>query len=64
MKDNLLFQHNPMVIKIPSPQKILIIYNPISSAGNTEAMACKLETELMFHGKTVEVRTTKKKMKK
>ncbi|MBP6365914.1 MAG: NAD(+)/NADH kinase [Nitrosomonas sp.] len=63
MKDNLLFQHNPMVIKIPSPQKILIIYNPISSAGNTEAMACKLETELMFHGKTVEVRTSEKKMK-
>ena len=26
-------------------------------------MACKLETELMFHGKTVEVRTSEKKMK-
>ena len=63
MKDNLFFQSNPMIIKIPSPQKILIIYNPISSAGNTEAIACKLEMELSLHGKTVEVRTSEKKMK-
>lgn len=63
MKDNSLFQPNQMVIKIPSPQKILIIYNPISSAGNTEAMACKLEMELSFHGKNVEVRASEKKMK-
>ncbi len=52
-----------MVIKIPSPEKILIIYNPISSAGNTEALACKLEMELAFHGKTVTVQTSEKKMK-
>lgn len=63
MNDNLFFQPNPMVVKIPSPQKILIIYNPISSAGNTEAIACKLEIELAFQGKTVEVRTSEKKMK-
>lgn len=63
MNDNLLFQPNQMIIKIPSPEKILIIYNPISSAGNTEALACKLEIELVFHGKDVTVRTSEKKMK-
>lgn len=63
MEDNLFFQPNPMIIKIPPPQKILIIYNPISSAGNTEAIACKLEIELVFHGKTVVVRPSEKKMK-
>ena len=63
MKDDLLFQTNQMVIKIPSPEKILIIFNPISSAGNTEALACQLEMELTLHGKNVEVCTSEKKMK-
>ena len=63
MNDNLLFQPNQMVIKVPSPDKILIIYNPISSAGNTETLACKLEMELALHGKDVTVRTSEKKMK-
>jgi diacylglycerol kinase (ATP) len=63
MKDNSLFQSDQLIIKIPSPQKILIIYNPISSAGNTEALACKLEMELVFQGKIVTVRTSEKKMK-
>jgi diacylglycerol kinase (ATP) len=63
MNDNLLFKYNQMVIKIPSPQKVLIIYNPISSAGNTATLACKLEMELTFHGKNVTVRTSEKKMK-
>lgn len=63
MENNLLFQPNPVTIKIPSPQKILIIYNPISSAGNTEAIANHLKIELNFHGKSVEVRASEKKMK-
>lgn len=63
MNDTLLFQPDQLIIKIPSPQRILIIYNPISSAGNTEALACKLEMELAFHGKNVVVRTSEKKMK-
>jgi diacylglycerol kinase (ATP) len=63
MKNNSLFQLDPLIVKIPSPQKILIIYNPISSAGNTEALACKLETELVFQGKIVTVRASEKKMK-
>lgn len=63
MKNNLLFQPNPVTIKIPPPQKILIIYNPISSAGNTEAIANHLKIELNFHGKSVEVRASEKKMK-
>ncbi len=63
MNDNLLFKPHQLTIKIPSPQNILIIYNPISSAGNTETLACKLEMELSFHGKSVVVRTSEKKMK-
>ncbi|MEQ1720782.1 MAG: diacylglycerol kinase family protein [Nitrosomonas sp.] len=63
MENNLLFQSNPVTIKIPPPQKILIIYNPISSAGNTEAIANHLKIELNFHGKSVEVRASEKKMK-
>jgi diacylglycerol kinase (ATP) len=63
MKNNSLFQLDQLIVKIPSPQKILIIYNPISSAGNTEALACKLETELVFQGKIVTVRASEKKMK-
>ena len=63
MNDNLRFESHPMVIKIPSPQKILIIYNPISSAGNTEATARKLEMELTMLNKQVETRASEKKMK-
>lgn len=63
MKDDLLFQTSQLVIKIPSPEKILIIFNPISSAGNTETLACKLEMELTLHGKKVEVCASEKKMK-
>ncbi|HRB29699.1 MAG TPA: diacylglycerol kinase family protein [Nitrosomonas sp.] len=63
MENNILFQPNPVTIKIPPPQKILIIYNPISSAGNTEAIANHLKIELNFHGKSVEVRASEKKMK-
>ncbi len=63
MKDDHLFQTSHLVIKIPPPEKIIIIYNPISSAGNTETLACKLETELTLHGKNVEVCASEKKMK-
>ncbi|WP_297324244.1 diacylglycerol kinase family protein [Nitrosomonas sp.] len=63
MKNNSLFQPDQLIIKIPSPQKILIIYNPISSAGNTETLACKLEMALALQGKVVTVRTSEKKMK-
>ncbi|UJP04556.1 MAG: NAD(+)/NADH kinase [Nitrosomonas sp.] len=57
------FQSNPLVLKIPSPQKILILYNPISSAGNTETLAAELADELSRNGKAVEVNTSEKKMK-
>ncbi|MER2512295.1 MAG: diacylglycerol kinase family protein [Nitrosomonas ureae] len=63
MNANLLFEPNQLIIKIPSPEKILIIYNPISSAGNTEALANKLDEELALHGKIVEVLTSEKKTK-
>ncbi|WP_293007629.1 diacylglycerol kinase family protein [Nitrosomonas sp.] len=63
MNANLLFEPNQLIIKIPSPEKILIIYNPISSAGNTEVLATKLEKELTLHGKIVEVLTSEKKTK-
>lgn len=63
MNDSLVFQSNQLMIKIPSPEKILIIYNPISSAGNTELLARKLEAVLTSHGKNVEVCPSEKKMK-
>ena len=63
MNDNFLFQSSQLIIKIPSPEKILIIYNPISSAGNTESLACKLRAVLAAHGKNVEVCPSEKKMK-
>ena len=63
INENLLFQSSPLVIKIPTPQKILIIFNPISSAGNTEAMAVALAKELMRQGKVVEVLPSEKKTK-
>ena len=63
MSENLLFQSNQLIIKIPSPQRILILYNPISSAGNTETLAAELQSELRRHEKTVEVCISKKKMK-
>jgi len=63
MNDNFLFQSSQLIIKIPSPEKILIIYNPISSAGNTESLACKLQAVLAAHGKNVEVCPSEKKMK-
>lgn len=63
MNDNLVFQSNQLRIKIPSPEEILIIYNPISSAGNTGSLALKLETVLASHGKNVEVCPSEKKMK-
>jgi diacylglycerol kinase (ATP) len=63
MNDNFLFQSSQLIIKIPSPEKILIIYNPISSAGNTESLAYKLQAVLAAHGRNVEVCPSEKKMK-
>ena len=63
MHENSLFQAHQLVIKIPSPQKILVIFNPISSAGNTQSLAEELATELMRHDKQVEICTSEKKMK-
>ena len=48
-------QTEAVLIKIPSPQNILIFYNPISSAGNTEQTAKQLEAVLQAHGKNVQV---------
>jgi len=63
VKDDILSQFNEVLIKIPLPQNILIFYNPISSAGNTEKIAKKLEIELAFQKKNVTVYTSEKKMK-
>ncbi|WP_297745563.1 diacylglycerol kinase family protein [Nitrosomonas sp.] len=52
-----------MFIDIPTPEKILIIFNPISSVGNTRALAHRLGEFLVHHGKLVEVSESKKKMK-
>lgn len=63
MEDNALFHSNPLIIKVPAPQKILIVYNPISSAGNTEALANGLAASLALDGKIVDVCPSEKKMK-
>ncbi len=52
-----------MLIKIPSPQKIIIFYNPISSARNTLQTAERMATELTFQGKQVTVLPSEKKTK-
>lgn len=52
-----------MFIDIPTPEKILIIFNPISSVGNTRALAHRLGEFLVHHGKLVEVSESEKKMK-
>lgn len=64
MSENDLFASNQLVIKIPSPEKILIIYNPISSAGNTQMTAQYMEAALATEGKTVEIYPSERKMKK
>ena len=63
MRNNSLFQSNSVFIDIPTPEKILIIFNPISSVGNTRALAHRLGEFLVHHGKLVEVSESKKKMK-
>ncbi|NBQ70866.1 MAG: diacylglycerol kinase [Nitrosomonadaceae bacterium] len=63
MNDNHLFQPNPLLLKIPAPEKILIIFNPISSAGNTEALAHQLAAALSRQGKHTEICASEKKMK-
>jgi len=52
-----------MLVKIPSPQNIIIFYNPISSAGNTKQTAERMAIELRFQGKQVTVQTSEKKTK-
>ncbi len=52
-----------MLITIPSPRNILIFYNPISSAGNTEKTAKQLEAALVAHRKNVQVHPSEKKIK-
>lgn len=56
-------QQNGMLLDIPAVQKVLIVFNPISSAGNTETLACELGKSLSDHGITVEVSESEKKMK-
>jgi len=56
-------QTSAVLIKIPSPRNILIFYNPISSAGNTEQTAKQLEAALHAHGKNAQVHPSEKKMK-
>ena len=63
MNDNHLFQPNPLLLKIPAPEKILIIFNPISSAGNTESLAHQMAAALSQQGKHAEICPSEKKMK-
>lgn len=57
------FQRNEILIDILPPKKVLIIFNPISSGGNTEALAYKFEKFLADHGIAVQVCESEKKMK-
>ncbi|WP_090658822.1 diacylglycerol/lipid kinase family protein [Nitrosomonas marina] len=52
-----------MLIKIPSPNNILIFYNPISSAGNTRQTAEHMASQLTYCGKQVTVQVSEKKTK-
>lgn len=63
MKNECSFQHKGTLINIPSPKRVLIIFNPISSAGNTESLAREYGKSLVNHGITVEICKSKKKMK-
>lgn len=63
MKNESAFLPKGTLITIPSPQKVLIIFNPISSAGNTESLAHEYGRFLAHHGMAVEVCESKKKMK-
>jgi diacylglycerol kinase (ATP) len=63
VKTDRSFQQNGTLIDIPSPKKVLIIFNPISSAGNTEALAYEFGEFLTHHGIDVEVCESEKKMK-
>ncbi|MCP5244366.1 MAG: NAD(+)/NADH kinase [Burkholderiales bacterium] len=63
MNNENLDQLREVLIKIPSPQNILIFYNPISSAGNTQQTAELMATELTYSGKQVTVQTSEKKTK-
>lgn len=63
VKTDRSFQQNGTLIDIPSPKKVLIIFNPISSAGNTETLAYEFGEFLTHHGIDVEVCESEKKMK-
>jgi diacylglycerol kinase family enzyme len=58
-----LSQQNKKLIDISPPKQVLIIFNPISSAGNTIALADELEKTLTSHGISVKVSESEKKMR-
>jgi diacylglycerol kinase family enzyme len=58
-----LSQQNRKLIDISPPKKVLIIFNPISSAGNTLSLAGELEKLLTSHGIFVKVSESERKMR-
>ena len=63
MNSDYLFQQNKKLIDISSPKQALIIFNPISSAGNTVSLAGELEKSFTSHGISVKVSESEKKMR-
>lgn len=61
--DNLSQQYATL-IDITTPKQVLVIYNPISSAGNSISRAVDFEKALTNHGITVKVSESEKKMRR
>lgn len=57
-------QQNGTLIDIPAPKQVLVIFNPISSAGNSISLADGFEKSLTNHGITVKVSESEKKMRR
>lgn len=64
VNSNYLPEQNRTLIDIPSPKQVLIIFNPISSAGNTISLTNEFEKSLASHGITVKVNESEKKMRR
>lgn len=59
-----LSQQNETLIDIPAPKQVLVIFNPISSAGNSISRAVDFEKTLTSHGISVIVSESEKKMRR
>lgn len=64
VNNDYLLQQNSTLINIPSPKQILIVFNPISSAGNSLSQAAKYHESLVSQGLTVKMYESEKKMRR